>query len=136
MNQVNPYKRSSISTASRERLLLMLYDALIGLVRQAQDAIAKRDNQSTNNALLKAQNIVLELRSTLDKDQAPELCITLYELYTYMYGKLVDANRFKERTHLDDIFPLIQELRDAFAQAERVVIEERANGHAVSDKWR
>lgn len=133
MSLANPYKRASIQTASRERLLLMLYDGLIRFVLQAKEAIAERNVQSANRFLQRAQDIVMELRTTLDRDAAPELCNSLQELYTYLYGKLVDANRLKDCAHLDEILPMIQELRDAFAEAERLLTKERANGHAVID---
>jgi flagellar biosynthetic protein FliS len=41
---------------------------------------------------MRAQKIVLELSTSLNRDVAPELCEKLGALYTYIYRLMVDAN--------------------------------------------
>lgn len=125
MNYVNPYKQTSVNTASPGRLLIMLFDGLIRFIYQAQSAIAKNHTEDAHKALCKCQDIVLELRETLNREVAPELCDTLYELYSYFYRVFVDANQRKDSRGLDEILPQIEELRNAFAEAERIAAQER-----------
>ncbi|MBX5436699.1 MAG: flagellar export chaperone FliS [Alicyclobacillaceae bacterium] len=119
------YKQVGIHTTPKERLLIMLFDGLLKFVAQAKTAIDAHQVEAAHNALIRAQDIVLELQRTLDHSQAPELAENLDALYTYFYKQLVEANRRKSREVLDGIEPLIRDLRDAFAQAERQLAAER-----------
>jgi flagellar protein FliS len=119
LNPLTAYKNASVNTAQPGKLLIMLYDGLLRFLDQSKEAIAKGDVESSHLTLIRCQDIVLELRLTLDHEKSPELCENLEALYTFMYTKLVDANRLKESSHLDEIRPTIVELRDAFALAER-----------------
>lgn len=121
----NPYKQASVNTATPSRLLLMLFDGLLRYIHQGEMAIKERDIEMAHHALVKAQGIVLELRSTLDDEKAPELCQSLRELYTYFYQELIEANARKNAQPLWQIQGFIQELRDAFMQAERKLGGER-----------
>lgn len=125
MSVPNPYKQASVNTAPPSRLLLMLFDGLLRFIHQGEMAIKAKQAEEAHKALLKAQDIVLELRSTLDKEKAPELCETLYDLYTYFYQKLIEANTKKDAQPLQEIEGFIKELRDAFQQAERKLAGER-----------
>jgi flagellar protein FliS len=125
LNPFDAYKNASVNTASPGKLLIMLYDGLIRFLEQAKEAIIAGQVETAHKKLIRCQDIVLELRSTLDHEKAPELCDNLAALYTYMYSKLVDANRTKDVSHLNEIAPMIKELRDAFALAERQSTLER-----------
>jgi flagellar protein FliS len=125
LNPFDAYKNASVNTASPGKLLIMLYDGLIRFLEQAKEAITAGQVETAHNKLIRCQDIVLELRSTLDHEKAPELCDNLAALYTFMYSKLVDANRTKDISHLSEIAPMIKELRDAFALAERQATLER-----------
>lgn len=92
----NPYLRTKIMTASSEELRLMLYEGAIKFTRQAMSCLESKDFESSYNALMRAQKIVLELSTSLNFDIAPELCDKLSALYTYIYRLLVDANMQRE----------------------------------------
>ena len=49
-------------------------------------------NEAINNNLIKAQNIVAELQSSLDMNVSGELPGTLYKLYDFVYYQLQQAN--------------------------------------------
>jgi len=124
MNPHDVYKQASVAT-SPGKLVVMLYDGLLKFMDEAAGKIDQKDIEGAHKALLRAQDIVLELRSTLAIDEAPELGQNLYDLYSFMYGKLVDANRLKESVPIAEIRPVVTELRDAFAQAETELSVER-----------
>lgn len=124
MNPLNAYKNTSVNTAPPGRLLVMLYDGLVRFAEQAREAMRAEDIETAHKKLVRCQDIVLELRSTLDHDKSPELCDNLEALYTYMYTKLVDANRTKNINYLDEVLPMMTELRDAFSTADRLSTSE------------
>ena len=80
-----------------------------------EDDFMKR-NEKINNNLIKAQNIVAELQSSLDMDVAGELPGTLYKLYDFVYYQLQQANLKKELEPIDHAEKTIKELRDAWAE--------------------
>lgn len=125
MSYQNIYKQQSVATAPPGKLLIMLFDGLLRFLSQAKTAINERQIEPAHKALVRAQDIVLELRSTLDHEKAPELCESLSDLYTYFYSSLVEANRTKTVDKIDEILPGVQELRDAFSEANNLAAEER-----------
>jgi len=116
----NVYKQTSVNTASSGRLLIMLFDGLLRFIDEGSRGIVEGNVEKTHRSLLRAQDIVLELRSTLDKDKSPELAENLYDLYSFFYMKLVETNRTKADTSdLDLLRELICSIRDAFVEAEK-----------------
>src|SRR5256885_1156538 len=60
------YLAESVATASPGQLLVMLYDRLVVDLTQAEDALRARDTATASTRLMHAQDIVSQLRSTLD----------------------------------------------------------------------
>ena len=104
----NPYLKTKIMTASPQELRLMLYDGAIKFCNQARKALDDKDFESSYNALMRAQKIVLELSTSLNHSIAPELCEKLGALYTYIYRLLVDANIERLAKPIDEALELLQ----------------------------
>ncbi|MCL6547316.1 MAG: flagellar export chaperone FliS [Alicyclobacillus sp.] len=122
----NAYRQASVNTASPSRLVVMLYDGLLRFMNQAAEAADQGQIETVHRNLLRAQDIVLELRSSLDHSKAPVLCSNLNDLYAYFYSRLVDANRLKSSEPIREILPMVQSLRDAWAEADRQLSMERS----------
>lgn len=125
MSYQNVYRQASVNTATPGRLLIMLFDGLFRFINQGKVAIVEKNFETAHISLCRAQDIVAELRNTLAHEKAPELCANLNSLYDYFYRTLVDANVKKSPELLDEILPQIQELRDAFAEADTLSRAER-----------
>ncbi len=87
MAAYNQYRENSVYTASPEELTLMLYNGLIKFIMKAQNAISKKDIEGANENILRAQDIVSELMSTLDKKY--EIANNLEMLYDFMLRSLL-----------------------------------------------
>jgi flagellar secretion chaperone FliS len=112
----NRYTGNAIATASGPALLVMLYDRLVRDLVQAEQALRDRDLARVNSELQHAQQIVLELRSSLDTTAwsgAP----ALEQLYTFVHTELVSANVEKSASRIVSCRVLIEPLRDAWRQA-------------------
>jgi flagellar secretion chaperone FliS len=59
------YLAESITTASPAKLLVMLYDRLVLDLSRAEQALLARDRESASQQLMHAQDIVIELRTSL-----------------------------------------------------------------------
>jgi flagellar protein FliS len=123
MTAVNPwksYRRIATQTAPPGQLILMLYDgALLALDRALLGFgctdIAER-NMAIHNNLQHALDIVRELNSSLDLEAGGQLAHTLAGLYAFFERRLIESNLKKSRVGIDEIIPMLQQLRDAWFQ--------------------
>ena len=110
------YMGDAVTTASPQRLLVMLYDRLALDLERAQAALVEGDRQEASGQLQHAQDIVLELRSSLRVD-AWEGGPRLAALYTWLINELVQANVKADRNRVASCLQVVEPLRDAWRQA-------------------
>jgi flagellar protein FliS len=110
------YLTDRVSTASPQQLLVMLYDRLAVDLERAEDALVGKDREEAHNQLMHAQDIVLELRSSLKVD-AWEGGPRLAAIYTWLIGELVQANLKGDVRRVRDCRRIVEPLRDAWREA-------------------
>ena len=119
----NIYKNNSINYASKEQLLLMLVDGAVKFSKRAEIAIEKKDIKTAHESLIRAQDIFIELMSTLKRD-AGDWAVQLFKVYEFINNKLVEVNIKKDLNMLREILPLIEEVRDiwyaAYEKAKKI----------------
>lgn len=118
MTGYDQYKENSVYTAQPEELTLMLYNGLVKFIMKAQYAISKNDIEKAHENIIKAQNIVLEFMSTLDRKY--EISESLMLLYDYMNRRLIEANLHKDTDILSEVLGLSKQLRDTWEQAMKI----------------
>ncbi|AKL93790.1 flagellar biosynthesis protein FliS [Clostridium aceticum] len=111
----NNYLESKILTAPPENLTLMLYEGAIRFMNQAVIYISAKNNEKTNVAIQRAQDIFIELMSTLN--QEIEMSKNLFSLYEFMNYRLVEANIEKDPEKLREVITMTKELRDTWEEA-------------------
>lgn len=117
-NPYSQYKENSIFTANPEELTLMLYNGLVKYIMQAQAAIAEKSIEKANNSIIRAQDIIVEFRSTLDMRY--EVAASMEQVYEYMHRRLIEANIKKDAVILEEVLGYAKELRDTWAQAMKL----------------
>lgn len=120
------YLRTKVLTASPQELRLMLYEGAVKFCRQARHAVAKSDFEGMYHAIVRAQNIVLELSTSLNHDADGELCRRLAALYNYIYLRLVDANMERDPAAIDEAIRLLDFQRETWTMALRKLEDEKA----------
>ena len=91
----NPYKkyqRTQVTTASKEKILLMLYEGAIRFTKQAALHMEKKNIAEKGKHISKATAILSELMATLDFKQGGQLAADLENLYIFMIDKLIEGN--------------------------------------------
>ena len=116
------YLADSITTAPPAKLLVMLYDRLILDLTRAEQALAAGDRAEASRQVVHAQEILLELRSSLDTT-AWSGAEALASLYGFLLTELVAANVAA------DAGQLIEPLRDAWRES---AVAEASTGSAVA----
>lgn len=114
---LSTYRHMSVETASPGELVLMLYNECLRTMRDAAVLIDRKDIPGTSTCLLKAQDIVLELKGALDIEAGGDLARSLGSVYDYAYGRLIEANLKKAPQPLLEAMKVVAELRDAWAEA-------------------
>lgn len=112
----NAYAGSSVTTASPAKLLIMLYDRLVRDLVNAESALQQRKLAVVNDQLQHAQQIVLELRTSLDQTVWTGAA-GLADLYTFLHRELVTANLEKDIARVVSCREIVEPLRDAWQQA-------------------
>ncbi len=110
------YLGDKVSTASPQQLLVLLYDRLALDLERAEVALEERNREEAHVQLLHAQDIVLELSSSLQVD-AWEGGPRLAALYDWLHGELVLANVKGDRRRVADARRIVEPLRDAWHEA-------------------
>ena len=64
--------------------------------------------------LTRAIDIVRELNHSLDLEAGGQLAETLRNLYNFFESRLVESNLKKSRRGIDEIMPMLKQLRDAW----------------------
>lgn len=115
-NRAKHYKEMQINTANPGKLLLMLYQGAIKFAKLAVQNIEAGNIEESHKNIVKVQNIVLELQTTLDKERGGELAERLEQLYDFIYQELLQANLKKDTKHLENVIPLLEELYSAYKE--------------------
>jgi flagellar protein FliS len=110
------YLGGSVATASPARILVMLVERLELDVRRGAEALHAGGTERAHHALVHAQEIVLELMSSL----RPELFsggADLLALYDYLHRRLMAANLDKDAAIAEECVALTADLADTWRQA-------------------
>ena len=111
------YLQMSIQAASKEQVLLTLYDTAIIEARMAAIAIRNDDLDGRSEHIHRVSSTISELISALDHTAAPELCMQLLQLYLYMKRRLANADANLEAEAAEEVTGLLDDLRAAWRQA-------------------
>ncbi|WP_342479163.1 flagellar export chaperone FliS [Paenibacillus sp. FSL H7-0350] len=112
------YRQSAVQTSSPGQLLLMLFDGAIRFGKTAMEGIVETDYEKVSTNLGKAQTIVSELLTTLDRNY--DVAKTLAPLYEYINYLFIQSNIKKSKAEAEEAIGYLQELRESFAQAAKM----------------
>ncbi len=117
MNATRAYARATQETASKERLMVLLFEAALKHMRQAARLLEENVVGDALPLLTKASDIVTELTVTLDTRRAPELTKTLGDLYAFVGERLAHAAVFRDAKAARDAERAFAPIVDGFQQA-------------------
>lgn len=126
------YKQTSIQSASREKLLLMMYEGAIKFTKLAIKAAEEKKVADRCMNIGRAFDIVLELNNTLDHKVGGELAARLEQLYMFITEQYTKANISGDPEPLRASLKILENLYEGWKQAiEKLKKEEDKSG---SDK--
>ena len=110
MDGIATYQDSTISTQSKGRLIVMLYDGAIRFMKLAIIEMEKNNYEAKGRYINKALDIINELNVVLDIDAGGEIAGNLRQLYNFMNSRLSEANVKCDPQLVRDVIKLMEEL--------------------------
>jgi flagellar protein FliS len=110
----NQYMENEVLTASREELILMLYN---GAIKFSHQGIIMQEEQDWGRAgwnLIRAQKIVHYLGLCLDMKAGGDISKNLEALYIYINRRLSEGYMNKKSEPIEEAIRLLKTLRDAW----------------------
>ncbi len=131
-NAYAKYKTTSVQSASREKLLLMLYEGCIRFMKQALMAIDKKDIAGRGLNIGRAFDIVNELNNTLNHEAGPEIAKNLEQLYMFISEQLTKCNATGQKKPLEDALKIMETLYSGWVEAiEKIKRDEHASNKGI-----
>ncbi|MGO1043850.1 flagellar export chaperone FliS [Clostridioides difficile] len=104
---------AELGKLSKEELLLMLVDGTVKYTNISKVALLNKDYLMAHNELVRVQNIFTELMNTLDQNVG-EWAKDMYKVYEFIKAELVRADINKDTKIIDEILPIIKQIRDTW----------------------
>lgn len=123
-NAYSAYQNTAVKTASQGKLVVMLYEGAIKQLSAAAkcfDIVTGKVPASAiekyGNHIMKAQEIIGELQTSLDMDKGGQIAQNLMSLYVYFNHELMEANINKDKKKLDFVHTMLSQLAEAWETA-------------------
>ena len=114
MKGIETYRQTAVTTQSKGRLIVMLYDSAIKFLKKAVEEIENKNYEAKGEYINKAKDIINELNVVLDVDAAPEMATNLRKLYLFMRKHLNEANVKCDSQGVREVIKLLEELNSGW----------------------
>lgn len=116
-NAYQKYKTTSIQSASREKLLLMMYEGAIKFTKLGIQAAEEKRIADRGMNIGRAYDIVMELNNTLDHNVGGDISKNLEQLYMYITELYTKGNISGSPEPLREALKLLETLYDGWQKA-------------------
>ncbi len=131
-NPYQKYKQTSVLSASKEQILLMLYEGAIKFTKLAILAVEENKIAEKGKNIIRAFDIIVELQATLDHKVGGELSKQLEQLYVFMIEQYTKANIKNEVEPLKVNLKILENLYVGWKQAvDKIKNENEQKGGAA-----
>lgn len=124
MPPVNPYNKyikqyqaNNVTTASPEKLMLLLFDGMLQFLQKAKNAIAENNLSEKSANIEGARKILRELMRTIDLENGNDVAKMLFRLYNKMATDLIKANVTRNVALIEGVIQDITNIRWGFQKA-------------------
>ncbi|MBF0096594.1 MAG: flagellar export chaperone FliS [Magnetococcales bacterium] len=127
------YKTSRANTASREDLLILLYEGAIRFLERSISEMEAKNLAEHKMYLRRGLAIISELQNTLDFEKGEDLAVQLFELYGFMINRLTQANITQDLSHIRIVISNMNTLLEGWREAVRQVKQSQDSAAADPD---
>ena len=118
LNAFEQYKKTSVNTMTKAELLILLFDEVIKKLKRSRILIEQGDIKNAKINLEKARNIFTYL--TVSLDEKYDIFQELSDMYMFFNTEIIKASSLKSVKYIDEILPMVKELRDTWEEADKI----------------
>ena len=116
-NGFQQYKMQAVNTMTKGEMLLLLYDELIKRLTRAEMALEKEDYEVFEASVKRSGEIVQYLKDTLNTEYS--ISRELQRMYDFFLYEVSRLQASRNKAVIEELRPLVMELRDAFREANK-----------------
>jgi flagellar protein FliS len=122
------YRETGVKTASKARLIVMLYEGAIKSLTTAWERIGDdgkielHDLDKFNSSCIRAQEIITELMVSLDMQEGGEIAQNLLALYIFFNQELLQANVRRDKKKIAFVLDMMTQLRESWETAANTAV--------------
>lgn len=113
------YLAQKVMSAKPEELTMMLYEGLVRFIKLAKQGVSKGNVKQAHENSIKAQDIVVELSSTLDMNF--EFSNDWLSLYDFILEELSQGNISKDEKRFDNALEVAEGLAETWRELMKLV---------------
>jgi flagellar protein FliS len=114
MNGIASYQENSVTTQSKGRLIVLLYEGAIKFMKLAIKELEAGNYEAKGQYINRAREIINELNAVLDMQAGGELSGNLRKLYMFMQQRLSDANIKRDPQIIREVITIMEELNQGW----------------------
>jgi flagellar secretion chaperone FliS len=115
-NPYQQYRATKVQTAGSVDLVVMLYQGAVKFIRLGIQGMEQDDQKAAHDNLVRAQDIVVELLGSLNREAGGEIASQLSGVYDYCFRRLVIANVKKDPEAAREVLGILRDLGMAWQQ--------------------
>jgi len=115
-NGIQSYRKTNVITSDPGRLIIMCYEGAIDSLKLAKEKIKEKDYEKKAKAIIKAQDIIEELMSSLNFEKGGEIADNLESLYNYMLRRILQGDLNKDVGAIDEVIGIFSDLLSAWQE--------------------
>jgi flagellar protein FliS len=114
MKGISIYQNTSVTTQSKGRLIVLLYDGAIKFMKLAISELEANNYEAKGRYIGRAQDIINELIAVLDMEAGGEIATNLRSLYCFINKRLAEANTKRDPQMIREVISLMEELNQSW----------------------
>lgn len=115
-NPYQQYRATKVETAGSVDLVVMLYQGAVKFIRLAIEALEQDDMKAAHTNFVRAQDIIVELLGSLNREAGGQIATQLAGVYDYCFRRLIHANVKKDVAPAQEVLGIFRDLGKAWQQ--------------------
>jgi flagellar protein FliS len=114
MKGISTYQNAAVTTQSKGRLIVLLYDGAIKFMKLAIKEMEAKNYEMKGRYINRARDIIFELNAVLDMEMGGEIAANLRSLYCFINRRLAEANSKCDPQMVREAINLMEELNQSW----------------------
>jgi flagellar protein FliS len=132
LNPYQQYRATKVETAGSVDLVVMLYQGSVRFIRLGIEAMEREDPKAAHANLVRAQDIIVELLGSLNREEGGQIADQLAGLYDYCFRRLVQANVKKDPAPAREVVGILRDLGTAWQEIAVQQRQAQSQGRAIA----